>query len=354
MARTPPIGRIEDNPKVNRPAGVVRTPFRGERFLVRERPHVQGDESTTSFQTDPESRVLHVIPVFILALGCGLVAPILEPPAEESIPACCQPTVGRTDLILAAVQEKTPLDVSTPVAQAIPTEAIPVLDAIEAQSISLREFASRIRMDNYDDLADETERRFGRVWLASSKAGDASDRVAAVVFERTVESGGRVRERVEHFVYRDCILSDYDHEARRLVRRRICEPGDRQDPLRLGEGPIPIPIGQRKADILKAFEVSIASAPPSALVKDPQGVVGLHLVPRPGTTLAREGKIESIDYWIRTNGTQPMAVEIREFNRDRVGLKFMSPSFNAGLDAEARRWMEAPEVDPESWRIEDK
>ena len=183
---------------MNRPAGVVRTPFRGERFLVRERPHVQGDELTTSFQTDPESRVLHVIPVFILALGCGLVAPILEPPAEGSIPACCQPTVGRTDVILAAVQEKTPLVVSTPaapvtpVAQAIPAEAIPVLDAIEAQSISLREFASRIRMDNYDDLADETERRFGRVWLASSKAGDASDRIAAVVFERTVESGCRI------------------------------------------------------------------------------------------------------------------------------------------------------------------
>ncbi|MAC18381.1 MAG: hypothetical protein CMJ23_01665 [Phycisphaerae bacterium] len=295
-----------------------------------------------------------VIPVFILALTGGLLAPILEPPAEEPNPVCCQPAVGRSAAILATMQEKTPSEVPASVTPAIPADAIPVLDAIEAQSISLREFASRIRMDNYDDLADETERRFGRVWLASSKAGDASDRVAAVVFERTVESGGRVRERVEHFVYRDCILSDYDHEARRLVRRRICEPGDRQDPLRLGEGPIPIPIGQRKADILKAFEVSLAPTPPSALVKDPEGVVGLHLVPRPGTTLAREGKIESIDYWLRVDGTQPMAVEIRESTRDRVGLKFMTPRFNSGLDAEARRWMEAPEVDPESWRIEDK
>ena len=292
--------------------------------------------------------MLHVIPLFILALGAGPAASITEPPSREATPACCQTETGRSDVILAAMQEKTSTEAG------LPADILPVLDAIEAQSASLREFTSRIRMDNYDDLADETERRFGRVWLASSKAGDASDRIAAVVFERMVESGGRVRDRLEHFVYRDCILSDYDHEARRLVRRRICEPGDRQDPLRLGEGPIPIPIGQRKADILKAFEVSRAPAPPPGLVKDATGVVGLHLIPRSGTTLAREGKIESIDYWIRTDGTLPLAVEIRESDRDRVGLKFMDPAFNPGLDAEARRWMEAPEVDPESWRIENK
>ena len=38
-----------------------------------------------------------------------------------------------------------------------------LLDAIDTQSISLQDFAARVRMNTYDDLADETEKRFGRV-----------------------------------------------------------------------------------------------------------------------------------------------------------------------------------------------
>ena len=40
-----------------------------------------------------------------------------------------------------------------------------LLDAIDAQTLGLRDFVSRVRMDTYDDLADETEKRFGRVFM---------------------------------------------------------------------------------------------------------------------------------------------------------------------------------------------
>ena len=55
---------------------------------------------------------------------------------------------------------------------------------------------------------------------------------------------GRVRE-LEHYVYANGVLSDYDHEAK-LTRRQLVQDGELRDPLRLGEGPIPIPIGQRR------------------------------------------------------------------------------------------------------------
>ena len=254
-------------------------------------------------------------------------------------------------MILAAAGQDAATDVAAP---EVDEAVAALLDSIDVQSESLRGFQSRIRMDSYDDLADETERRFGRVWMMVPESGRPTDRMAAVVFERTVESSGRIRERLEHYVYRDCILSDYDHEARRLVRRRICEPDDPRDPLRLGEGPIPIPIGQRKADIVKSFAATIAETPPNRLVRDPGGVVGLHLVPRAGTKLAQEGDIVAIDYWIRSDDAAPVAVEILESTGDRTGLVFMKPTFDPGLDDEGRRWLEAPEVDAATWRIEEK
>ena len=234
-----------------------------------------------------------------------------------------------------------------------------LLDAIDTQSISLQDFAARVRMNTYDDLADETEKRFGRVYLVmpppvDPESGPPQHRQAAIVFERSIEPSGRARERLEHFVLVDGILSDYDHEAKRLVRRRVVGPGSQRDPLRLGEGPIPLPIGQRKADILKYFEVTPAPPIPARIFKDAEGVVGLHLVPRPGSEMADARKITGIDLWVGKTDYLPIAVEIHERDGDRTSVRFFDPSINAGVDDEARRWLEAPDVDPTVWRIESK
>ena len=131
-------------------------------------------------------------------------------PVPTEVPACCRHANGRAGLVVAA---------APPDEAPARTEVDRVLDLVERQSAGLKSYRGRVSMENYDDLADESERRFGRVWLVAPATGDASTRQAAVVFDRIVESGGRVRERLEHWVYRDGVLSDYDPEAKRLVRR---------------------------------------------------------------------------------------------------------------------------------------
>ena len=155
-------------------------------------------------------------------------------------------------------------------------------------------------------------------------------------------------------MYRDGVLSDYDHEGKRLVRRRIVEPGDRRDPLRLGEGPIPIPIGQRKSDILGSFDVSLADAVPERLARKRDGVVGVRLVPKDGTRMAEDEDMASIDYWVRSDDGEPVAIEVIEKDRDRVAIRFFESNFNKEFGEEAQRWLVAPEVDPNTWRIEDR
>lgn len=285
---------------------------------------------------------VHAILVLIPVLAAGA-----EPPADEPVPACCRPGDARAAAILAAATQAAEADAD------LEPGVLAVLDAIDRQTLSLRDFASTVRMDSYDDLADETERRFGRVYLRMPGTDGKPPRAAAVVFERTIEPSGRARERLEHFVLADGILNDYDHEAKRLVRRRLVEDGDDRDPLRLGEGPVPIPIAQRKADILAAFEVSAAPSVPDRLLREKSGVRGLHLVPKAGTRMAEENRIESIDLWVQGEAATPVAVEIRERDGDRVAVRFMKPRLNVGLDEDAARWLVPPPVDPSTWRIEE-
>ncbi len=286
------------------------------------------------------------IPAFLLL--AVLTPPAGEPmPDPSGTPACCQPGAARASAILAATKA-VPVDLDPAV--------VAILDALDAQTVAMRTFASRVRMDSYDDLADETERRFGRVVLQmvpSPAADGPPNRIAAVVFERTIEPSGRARERLEHYVYRDGVLSDYDHEAKRLTRRRLVDDGDDRDPLRLGEGPVPIPIAQRKSDILGAFDVTLGPAIPARVLSDAADVRGLHLVPKAGTRMAEDGRIAAIDLWVRGDAAEPVAVEIHDADGDRTALRFLTPTLNQPLGDEDTRWLVPPAVDPATWRIEE-
>ncbi|MDE0888579.1 MAG: hypothetical protein OSA40_03880 [Phycisphaerales bacterium] len=299
----------------------------------------------------------------------------VEATKATSPPACCMPGGSLAARIAAGAvsgdlsQAPEPpgpelpgpevSDPERPGSARIDPATLTLLDAMDAQSLSLQNFTARIRMDVYDDLADETEKRFGRVYLvmpppAGPEPGPIQHRRAAIVFERSVEPSGRARERLEHFVLADGVLSDYDHEAKRLVRRRVVDPGARRDPLRLGEGPIPLPIGQRKADILKYFEVTPAPPIPPRVFKGAEDVVGMHLVPRLGSEMADARKITAIDLWVGKTDHLPIAVEVHERDGDRTSVRFFDPSINAGVTDEGRRWLDAPDVDPTVWRIESK
>ena len=228
-----------------------------------------------------------------------------------------------------------------------------ILNDVDAQSASLRDFSAGLRLDSLDGLSEETEQRFGRVFYTTDQA-EPPVRRAAVVLERSMDVDGRVRERLEHYVYANGVLSDYDHEAKKLTRRQLVQDGELRDPLRLGEGPIPIPIGQRKVDILKSFTVHPAPNPPQELVKDPSTVEGLHLVPRPGTLLAEKDRITFIDLWIDRTTKVPVAVSMQEADGDRISARFFKPKMNAGIVEADRAWLDAPEVDPRVWRIESR
>jgi len=96
-------------------------------------------------------------------------------------------------------------------------------------------------------------------------------------------------------------------------KRQVAPPGERVDPLRLGQGPIAIPIGQRKKDILDRFDVELLpsdagldvpkDAPRSEKEAaerrkaDVDGAWQLHLTPKP--RFAEEEDFTDIRLWYK-------------------------------------------------------
>src|SRR3954452_11354765 len=130
-------------------------------------------------------------------------------------------------------------------------------------------------------------RRTGQVWYQQRGPGDARMRVT---FDQKSDSAGKkiTPERIEYLLDKGW-LTDRDYQKRIEVRRQVLRPGEKINLLKLGEGPFPLPIGQKKEDVKKLFDVTRVK--PAA--DDPPGTVHLTLKPVKGSQFAK--KFKAID-----------------------------------------------------------
>lgn len=113
----------------------------------------------------------------------------------------------------------------------------------------------------------------------------------AVVFDSSILDGQKRQERRD-FVFDGQWFVERLHAERQMIRRRVVPPGEVADPLKIGEGPFPIPIGQKREEILGRFEVTLLPPgdgwPGGEAPRVLNGSWQLRLVPREGTQEARE------------------------------------------------------------------
>ncbi|MGQ0628718.1 MAG: LolA family protein [Phycisphaerales bacterium] len=130
----------------------------------------------------------------------------------------------------------------------------------------------------------------------------------AVTFERMIAGG---REDTEHrdFIFDGEWYVERDLKNKQFVKRRVVGPGEQADPLRIGEGPFPVPIGQARADILARFDATLVPAIEAVgeeeLKRFPKltETYQLKLVPKPGTIEAKS--FAELRLWYRTSDLLP-------------------------------------------------
>lgn len=258
--------------------------------------------------------------------------------------ACAQAPV-----VPAAVPPSpSPAVPATPDAPAGDVDAL--LASVERVAATLRDFRAAVTVETTDDITGDTERRLGKVVLAQQE-GVPTSRRFAVVLEKFIDGSGRVDDRPVRYLYADGWLTEADFRERTLIRRQLARPGEPYDPLKPGEGPVPLPIGQRAADVRARFEPSVSGdAPPKAVSASNAAIAGLKLVPRPG--MADRDLVEAT-VWYDAVTFAPRAVDARRRN-GRTLVLLREPVVNGGLDDAQRSLLALAEGVTAGWRVDER
>lgn len=260
------------------------------------------------------------IPTCIAILISAAWALLPQQDPADPDPGCGTPPAGAA----GAALPPPAVDVGTS-PDAFDADAL--LDRLERVGEEMRRFEAALTLIRFDALLEESETRLGEVLYTRDDAG--ASRVA-VVFEEFIDGSGHGERRRQHWVYADGWLDEIDHHQKRYVRRQLVMPGETFDPLRIGEGPVPLPIAQRKKDVLANFDVVEPPPPTPPMLDRLENFVALRLVPRAGTELAED--TAHVDLFYDAESLAPLGIRVLDRNGDRDTVMLRRPRVNGPFD----------------------
>jgi outer membrane lipoprotein-sorting protein len=177
-----------------------------------------------------------------------------------------------------------------------------ILDALDARGKNLQDFSASVRLSSVDNSIGSSSAETGKVFYQRHPGGDARIRVT---FEK-FDDGNKIIPQNHQYTLDAGWLVERNYDRKQEIRRQVLKPGEKMDPLKLGEGPFPLPIGQKKEDVKNLF--SVARIAPAQ--DDPPDTLHVQLTPKPGTSLAR--KFQTIDVWVDMVNTMPRRIQTQE------------------------------------------
>jgi hypothetical protein len=167
-------------------------------------------------------------------------------------------------------------------------DADELLSALEAADRDLESLTATIRWVRTFALAGDVQTRDGHLAFKSTPGEDGKPPLRRFGIEFSSLVMGQVKEDIlDRYIFDGEWLLELDYKNKQFMRRQVVPPGERFDPLRIGEGPFPIPIGQRKDEILRRFDAQLM-LPGDSISEDEPGLLEftrhmtqVRLTPRP-------------------------------------------------------------------------
>ena len=225
--------------------------------------------------------------------------------------------------------------------------AVALLDRLETAGNDLRDFSADITYYLWDAMLERREISSGEI-LYEVRPDDGSRRFAILV--TSVIVGNHKNNQNKRYIFDGSWFVEIDDDNRMFTKRQIVAPGERFDPLKLGEGPFPMPLGQRRQDVLARFEASLLQGTRhEVLARFLAGkqIEGLKLVPRPSTPQARD--IAEVEIFYDAATLLPLGIVLTETNGNRKTVMLRHLKRNQGID-ESKLSIEEP--DPKDWQID--
>jgi len=278
----------------------------------------------------------------------------------------------------SSVAETTPDDAEG--RKAAPSAAVAWLDRLEAAGRDLEGFRARVIYTREQPLLGDRQVRIGRLAYqpaerrstedaetddgADADGADGSDAIGndddaeggnadgrpakfAIRFTH-LQVGQGLRERPQYYIFDGQWLAEIHPDRRQFIKRQVVPPGRRYDPLKLGEGPFPLPLGQRRQQVLELFEVELVRAE-----EDPADAVHLAFTPR--AEQAERLDYRRIDLWYDRQTLLPRRVRAEEPSGDLTIVQLKDPQVGPiGSDEAAELFSTETPPAGSGWRVEVK
>ena len=208
-----------------------------------------------------------------------------------------------------------------------------MLSALEKAGDTIRSLRANVIYDRVDAVSENRERRTGQIVLTQDSQ-QLKSRTLAIMFDQFIDASGHASPQTQRFVFHGGWLFEFDDARHQLIARELVPPGEQLDPLRIGEGPVPIPIGQKKDEVLRRFEVQLVPLPEQPLLKRLVNIQGL--VMRPKLNAGVDPDLAEIDVWYDLGTLMPVAVAATTKGGDQKILLLTKLELNKELDVSAK------------------
>lgn len=235
--------------------------------------------------------------------------------------------------------------------QARPFEsADELLTALETADEDLRSLRANIVHTKLFALAGDYQQRRGSLVYTTIPRQRFAIHFEAMILD------GRVYDSEKIYIFDGQWLVEKFPSEREFVKTRIVAPGESFDPLRIGEGPFPVPIGQKREEILERFSAELAE-PADGLEDEAfqsaaraavgSGWIQLHLTPT--ELFAQESDLTDVRVWYDPDDLLPrMAKTVNEIGDESLVFLY-SLEKNTEVD-ESEFSVETP-GDDEGWNV---
>ena len=215
-----------------------------------------------------------------------------------------------------------------------------LLDALESADEGISTLSSPIVYRKFFAIQSDEQTRSGTLSFQTVRDAEAPEampvRRFAVSFDTLIVADRR--ESIgQQYAFDGQWVVEKTPADKQFTKRQVVPPGEDFDPLRIGEGPFPVPVGQRKADILERFDAELL--PGTDELTDPSlialaqhaGLVQLRLVPKPHAPQARD--FEEIRIWYEPDGRLlPRIARTVTPIGDESEVVLLKPSVNEAID----------------------
>ncbi len=224
-------------------------------------------------------------------------------------------------------------------------DAVALLDQLEARGRAINAYEARVVYNREQGLLADTQTRLGGViYQAADPNADRPARFA--IRFQTLLVDGALRERPRAYVFDGTWLAEIHADAKQFIRRQITAPGKRYEPWKIGEGPFPLPLGQKRREVLELYHAKLI--PPTD--DDANGTRHLQLEPRHPERATND--LTRIDLWYDQASLLPVKIVTQDDAQNTTTVRLTDAKVNELSDKQLDGAFDTTPPSAPGWQIE--